>query len=117
VSESLITSDGRTIEFSGRGHPVLGDAALPLARYAAPEPIGFQVAAPVGRIVEAIPLPVLAVGLPVALLVGGYLLSKWLSGLSAAAKVVAGVARTATVAPAVAAWTPQAAAGLGALFL
>ncbi len=77
----------------------------------------FEVPAPVSRIVEAMPVPVLAIGIPVALLVGGYFLLKWFTGLSVAAKVVSGVARAAAVAPAVAVWTPQAAAGLGALLL
>jgi hypothetical protein len=42
---------------------------------------------------------------------------KWLSAIGSAGKVVTGVATAAKVAPAVAAWTPQVAAGLGALFL
>jgi hypothetical protein len=81
------------------------------------EPPAFEVPAPVSRIVEAVPVPVIAIVLPVAFLVGGYFVLKWLSGLASAGKVVAGVATAAKVAPVVAAWTPQAAAGLGALFL
>jgi hypothetical protein len=77
----------------------------------------FELPALVSRIVEAIPLPVLAIGLPVAMLAGAYFLLKWLSGLASAGKVVAGVATAAKVAPTIAAWTPQSAAGLGALFL
>jgi hypothetical protein len=71
----------------------------------------------VSRIVEAIPVSVLAIGVPVAMLAGAYFLLKWFSGLASAGKVVAGVATAAKVAPSIAAWTPQSAAGLGALFL
>jgi len=77
----------------------------------------FELPAPWSRIVEAIPTLVLAIGLPVAMLAGAYFLLKWLSGHASAGKVVASVATTAKVAPTVAAWMPQAAAGLGALFL
>jgi hypothetical protein len=83
----------------------------------APDSPAYYVPAPVSRIVEAIPVPVLAIGLPVAMLAGGYFLLKWLGGLASAGKIVAGVATAAKVAPSIAAWTPQAAAGLGALFL
>jgi len=75
-----------------------------------------QVPAPVSRILEAIPERVLVIGLPIALLVGAYFFLKWLSVLGSAGKVAGGVA-AASVAPSVAVWTPQAATGLGALFL
>jgi hypothetical protein len=42
---------------------------------------------------------------------------KWLGAVGSVGKVVGGVATAAKVAPTVATWTPQAAAGLGPLFL
>lgn len=93
---------------------------LPSSFPVSAESPAFDVPAPVSRVIEAMPVPVLAIGIPVAFLVGGYFLLKWLVGLTAAAKLVAGtagVAKAAAVAPTVAAWTPQAAAGLGAVLL
>lgn len=98
---------------------------MALARYNPPSlpasnSPAFELPAPVSRVIEVLPVPILAIGIPVAFMVGGYFLLKWLGGLTAAAKVVvgaAGVAKVAAVAPTVAVWTPQAAVGLGALFL
>ena len=123
VSQSLIISDGRTIQFDGAGQPILGNAALvlressTLARYSALDAPLFEVPAPVSRVIEAIPVPVFAIGIPMAFLVGGYFLLKWFAGLTTAAKTVAGLAVAAKAAPTVAVWTPQVAVGLGALFL
>ncbi|MGA2072564.1 MAG: hypothetical protein ABSH52_03595 [Terriglobia bacterium] len=76
-----------------------------------------ELPAPVSHTLEAIPVRVLAIGLPIALMVGAYFFLKWVSVLTSAGKVAAGVATAAKVAPSVATWAPQAAAGLGALFL
>jgi hypothetical protein len=75
-----------------------------------------EVPASVSHAVLSIPERVLAIGLPIVLLAGAYFFLKWLSLLGSAGKVAAGMATAAKVAP-VAEWMPQAATGLGALFL
>jgi hypothetical protein len=69
------------------------------------------------RVLQAIPVPVLAVGIPIAFMAGGYLVLKALGGLfgggvATGAKTAIGAAR---VAPTIAVWVPKAASGLGAL--
>jgi hypothetical protein len=120
----LSASDGRVIPFGFDGRPLLGDAALSISPVVADlvgRPAVSLSALPVSSIVSRIPERVFTVVLPLAFLAAVCFLGRWLTAVSSAGKVVAGAAGTAakaaTVAPTVAAWTPSAASGLGALFL
>jgi hypothetical protein len=116
----LLTSDGRALQFGSDGRPLLGDAALSISPVVA-DLIGRPAVSLSSSIVDRIPERVFTVVLPLAFLVAVCFLGRWLTAVSSAGKVVAGAAGTAakavTVAPTVAAWTPSAASGLGALFL
>jgi hypothetical protein len=108
--------------------------ALKLARAASPQQVSIvtsrrlddapaiSLPAPLERLIQAMPVPVLAIGSIALVAVGGYFALKALGALLATAGMAAGSAAGATVtaataAPTIAAWTPQAAAGLGALLL
>jgi len=121
----LRSSAGRVIEFGSDGRPLLGDAALSVspvvadlvARRSARAAVSLS-ALPVSSIVDRIPERVFTVVLPLAFLAAVYFLGRWLTALSSAGKVVAGAAGTVPMAaPAIATWTPEAAAGLGVLFV
>jgi len=113
------------IPYGGDGHPLLGDAAQFL-RGRAESPVltrgGSIVERPslVSRLIEATPVPVLAVGVPLVLIGGGYLGLKFLGGLfgggaATGAKIGVGAAAAAKTVPAIAGWVPKVAAGLGGL--
>jgi len=113
------------ILYGGDGHPLMGDAAQFL-RGRAESPVlvreDLAVKNPlVNRIVGILPVPVLAVGVPIAFIGGAYLALKWLGpllggGAAAGTKIGIGAATVgAKTAPAVAAWVPKVATGLGAL--
>jgi hypothetical protein len=116
----LSASDGRVIPFGFDGRPLLGDAALSISPVVAAL-VGRPAVSLSSSIVSRIPERVFTVVLPLAFLAAVCFLGRWLTAVSSAGKVVAGAAGTAakaaTVAPTVAAWTPSAASGLGALFL
>jgi len=112
------------IPYGGDGHPLMGDAALfLLGRSESPVLAREDLAVKnplVNRVIETLPAPVIAVGLPVILVGGGYLALKFFGGLlgggaATGAKMGIGAAAAARTAPAIAAWAPKVAAGLGAL--
>jgi len=122
----LQTSTGRMIEFRD-GHPVLGAAALSLSpivadlvsRPRAPSEVPAGPLSPFGWLLRLIPERAFAIIMTVAVpfcfltLLGFF--GKWLTALNSAGKI-ASSASMKSAPRGVAAWTPQAATGLGRLF-
>ncbi len=95
---------------------------MPVARYNVP-PVYLpaqphaESSAHAQGILQAIPVPVSAIGIPAVLIVGGYYALKLLGGFFGGGAVTGAKAAltTATVAPKIAQWVPQIAKGLGVL--